>query len=100
VVQAGRAEVGIFNVAGRFYALSNICVHQFGPVCEGRVGGTTACDASTGWQLAWTRDGEILTCPWHGHEFDIISGHCLANPRLSLRRYQVDVDGEHLMLIV
>ena len=48
VVRLGRIEVGVFNVAGRFYALPNICPHQFGPLCTGTVNGTTACSAEIG----------------------------------------------------
>jgi nitrite reductase/ring-hydroxylating ferredoxin subunit len=61
IVRVGRAEIGVFNVGGRFFALPNVCAHQFGPLCAGTVGGTTACNAATGWRLAWVREGEILT---------------------------------------
>jgi nitrite reductase/ring-hydroxylating ferredoxin subunit len=95
VVQLGRAEVGIFNVAGTFYALPNICPHQFGPLCTGTVNGTTACSAETGWRFAWVREGEIVTCPWHGIEFDITTGQSLSSPRLRVRTYPVRVvDGQ------
>jgi nitrite reductase/ring-hydroxylating ferredoxin subunit len=92
VVRVRNLEVGVFNVGGEFYALPNICTHQFGPLCTGTVGGTTACDAATGWRFAWVREGEILTCPWHGLEFDITTGTCLANPRVRVRQYPVVVE--------
>ena len=92
VVQAGRVAVGVFNVDGSYYALSNICPHQFGPLCEGTVNGTTACSAATGWKFAWTRQGEIITCPWHGIEFDIVTGKSLSSPRLRVRIYPVAIE--------
>jgi nitrite reductase/ring-hydroxylating ferredoxin subunit len=91
VVRVGRAEVGIFNVGGRFYALPNVCPHQYGPLCEGGVTGTTACSAETGWRFAWVREGEVVACPWHGLEFDVTTGRCLASPRLRVRQYPVAV---------
>jgi nitrite reductase/ring-hydroxylating ferredoxin subunit len=95
IVKIGNAEVGVFNVDGRMYALPNVCPHQFGPLCTGTVGGTTACTAETGWRLTWVREGEIVTCPWHGLEFDITTGRCLASPRLKVRQYPVAVvDGQ------
>jgi nitrite reductase/ring-hydroxylating ferredoxin subunit len=95
VVKVGRAEIGVFNVRGQFYALPNLCTHQFGPLCEGTVNGTTACTAESGWRIEWVRDGEILTCPWHGLEFDITTGECVAAPRVRLRQYAVTVqDGQ------
>ena len=92
MVQLGRAEVGVFNVAGTFYALPNICPHQFGPLCAGTVNGTTACSAATGWRFAWVREGEIVTCPWHGIEFDITTGKSLSSPRLRVRTYPVRIE--------
>lgn len=95
VVQLGRIEVGVFNVAGVFHALPNICPHQFGPLCAGTVNGTTACSATTNWRFAWVRQGEIVTCPWHGIEFHIATGQSLSSPRLRVRTYPVRVvDGQ------
>ena len=92
VVQAGRVEVGVFNVRGDFYALPNVCAHQFGPLCTGRVNGTTRCNAATGWRFEWVRQGEIVTCPWHGWEYDILTGQNLARPKVKLRTYPVTVE--------
>src|SRR3712207_1919212 len=92
VVKAGRIAVGVSNVAGRFYALPNVCTHQFGPLCEGTVNGTMACSAASGWRHEWVREGEIVTCPWHGLEFDITTGRSLASPRLRVRTYAVSVE--------
>ena len=92
VVRVGRAEVGVFNVGGRFYALPNVCPHQFGPLCAGTVAGMTACSAATGWRFAWVREGEVVTCPWHGLEFEIAPGRCLSSPRLRVRTYEVRVE--------
>ncbi len=100
VVRVGRAEVGVFNVGGRFYALPNVCTHQFGPLCEGGVNGTTACNAATGWRFAWVREGEIVTCPWHGLEFDITTGRSLASPKLRVRTYPVTVEDGQVTVTV
>ena len=100
VVKLGRVEVGIFNVAGRLYALPNICPHQFGPLCAGTVNGTTACSAETGWQFAWVRQGEVVTCPWHGIEFDIASGQSLSSPRLRVRTYPVTVEDDQVVVTI
>ncbi len=92
VLTLGRIEVGVFNVAGTFHALLNICPHQFGPLCAGTVNGTTACSAATDWRFQWVREGEIVTCPWHGIEFDITTGKSLSSSRLRVRTYPVSVE--------
>jgi nitrite reductase (NADH) small subunit len=100
VVHLGRVEVGIFNVDGTLHALPNVCPHQFGPLCEGTVNGTTACSAATNWQFAWVRDGEIVTCPWHGIEFDITTGVSLVTSRLKVRTYPVRVEDGQVVVTV
>lgn len=92
IVAVGKAKVGVFNVDGHFYALPNICPHQFGPLCEGPVGGMMVCNAATGWRHELQRQGEILTCPWHGLEFDMATGRCLSSPRFRVRQYAIWVD--------
>src|SRR6478735_11490802 len=54
-VAAGRM-VALFNVDGQFYALDGICPHQGGPLGKGRLNGC------------------IITCPWHGFQFDVTTG--------------------------
>ncbi len=94
VVTAGRLVVGVFNVGGELFALPNICPHQFGPLVEGTVNGTMTCTAATGFRHEWGRQGEILTCPWHGMEFDIRTGRSLASEKIGVRPYTVRVDGD------
>ncbi len=98
VVKIRNLHLGVFNIDGEFHALPNICPHQFGPLCEGPVGGTTTCSADTGWRFSWVREGEILTCPWHGLEFDIATGTCLASPKLRVRRYPISVEGGEVVV--
>lgn len=61
ILEDGR-EVALFAVDGEFYALNNSCPHMGGPLAEGPF------------------EGHIVTCPWHGWEFDVRDGHCLNMP--------------------
>jgi nitrite reductase (NADH) small subunit len=97
VVKVGRREIGIFNIRGTFYALPNLCPHQAGPLCRGeRLSGTVAASANDRgtWDLDWVMDGEVIACPWHGLEFHVPTGRCLAFPKLTVRTYDVLVDGD------
>lgn len=91
IVQIRTLEIGVYNVAGTFYALHNICPHQYGPACAGPVGGQSISSAETDWRRQWIRDGEILTCPWHGMEFEIANGQCLSKRNMHLRTFPVRV---------
>ena len=92
--------VKVRNVDGRFYALPNVCTRQFGPLCEGTVNDTLVCSAETGWRHEWARDDEIITCPWHGLEFDITTGQCLASPKVRLRQYAVTVEDGQVTIML
>ena len=98
IVRQGRLEVGVFRRADRYYALPNVCAHQFGPLCEGMVSGTLRASAETAWRPAWVQEGEILICPWHALEFDLTTGRCLAYPTVRMRQFPVRVEGEHVIV--
>jgi len=100
VVRHGRLEVGVFRVGDRYYALPNVCAHQFGPLCEGQVTGTLIARAETAWRRTWVREGEILICPWHALEYDLTTGQCLAYPKVKLRQFAVRVEDEHVVVTI
>ncbi len=59
------------------------------------VGGEMSCNEKSGWKFSWGRSGEILTCPWHGLEFDLTAGRCLAPKTMRVRQLPTRlVDGE------
>jgi nitrite reductase (NADH) small subunit len=93
LVDAGGRSIGVFNVAGSFYALRNACPHQGAPLCLGSVQGTA--EESKPGEYVWGREGRILRCPWHGWEFDLTTGHSVFNPhKTRVRRYRVIVEEE------
>lgn len=98
IVEVEGRSIGVFNVNGRFVAVLNVCPHELAPVCRGRVGGTTL--PSPPGEYCWGREGEILACPWHGWEFDLLTGNALADPKKRLRLYPVSVEGDTVYVSV
>lgn len=96
IVEVGGKIVGIFNVNGAYFALHDRCPHKAGSLCTGPVTGTTL--PSDARQYVYGREGEILRCGWHGWEFEIDSGRCLADPKLKARTYQVTVEAGNLII--
>jgi nitrite reductase/ring-hydroxylating ferredoxin subunit len=87
---AGRS-IGVFNVDGRFFAVRNSCPHQGGPLCLGPTVGL-ATSRRPG-EITYTREGEILRCPWHGWEFDLETGRSVFDPaRTRVKGYPVEVE--------
>ena len=59
-VQAGSKTIALTYFNGEYGALDNACPHQGGPLGEGSI----ECDGDSCW----------LRCPWHGWDFDPLSG--------------------------
>ena len=84
-------SIGIFNVAGTFYALWSSCPHKAAPLCRGQLTGLIRGPAP--YQYVVERQGEILRCPWHGWEFDVTNGQSVFNPyRMRVKCYDVTVE--------
>src|SRR5262245_596671 len=89
---AGRS-IGVFNVGGTFFAVRNSCPHQGGPLCLGRTVGLAT--SSRPGEIEYSREGEILRCPWHGWEFDLATGRSVFDPsRTRVRSYPVEIVAE------
>jgi 3-phenylpropionate/trans-cinnamate dioxygenase ferredoxin subunit len=63
-VEVDEKPIVLFNIAGEFYAIEDICSHDDGPVGDGDV------------------DGFTVTCPRHGAQFDIRNGKVLSLPAI------------------
>jgi len=97
IVEVDGRSIGVFNLGDEFFALANTCVHQGGPVCWGRVEPRVCAEVLPGGEVreSLSPEPDTIACPWHGWEYDIRTGRCLANPRKALRTYPVILrDGE------
>ena len=82
IVQVGDRSIGVFHHGGKWYALRNYCLHRGGPVATGSL------------------EGNTLTCPWHGYQYDVTTGKFLLDPGVGLDTFSVEVsDGKvHLRI--
>jgi len=93
IVRVEGREVGLFNLNGTFYALKNSCPHQGARVCLGRVVGTTLPVGV--YEFQYSKEGQILRCPWHSWEYDITTGQSVFDPNVKVVTYPVEiVDGQ------
>ena len=80
VVRADDLEVALFNVDGSFYAIGNTCRHRGGPLGEGSL------------------EGSVVTCPWHGWEYDVTSGVSRVDPAMRVPVYRTEVKGDDVFI--
>ena len=74
-------EILAVNLGNKIYCLDGRCTHAGAPLSEG------------------TLNGEVLTCPWHYSQFNIISGEILGGPAYQqLKSYLVE-ERENTVLI-
>ena len=72
--------VALYNVDGELFALDGVCPHAGGPLGQG------------------TLSGNVVTCPWHGWQFDVTTGlHCL-NAGIQHPRFGVTVEGDDVFV--
>jgi nitrite reductase/ring-hydroxylating ferredoxin subunit len=82
---AGRREIVLTRLPnGELRAFAARCPHHGAPLAAGCVGAEVAAEAGG---PCLRRPGEVLRCPWHGFEFDLVSGAPLveAPPGLPMR---------------
>jgi len=75
-------SLAIFNVEGNFYAVDNTCLHKGGPLGEGSL------------------DGSVVTCPWHGWNYDVKTGANIENPEVKVKAYEVKLEGDEILVKV
>jgi nitrite reductase/ring-hydroxylating ferredoxin subunit len=92
LVPIGKFGVGVYNVGGDYYAITNYCPHEGGPLCLGRVQGTTEARPDLPSRTGYVLEGRVLRCPWHQWEFDLSSGTTIAKPEKRIRTYEVRID--------
>ena len=78
--QVNGTTVAVANVGGQFYAVNNTCLHRGGPLGQGVL------------------EDNVVTCPWHGWQYDVTTGKVTMNPAVGVQSYPVEVRGEDIFI--
>jgi nitrite reductase/ring-hydroxylating ferredoxin subunit len=91
LVEVKGRKLVIFNLAGEFFAVSDRCPHQGGPLSRGHLTGYVSSTAPG--EYCYSRRGEVIRCPWHSWEYDIRTGKSWCDPRrVAVRKFDVNVE--------
>jgi sulfite reductase beta subunit-like hemoprotein/nitrite reductase/ring-hydroxylating ferredoxin subunit len=82
VVRVAGLELALVQTTAGLFAMDNTCPHSGGPLGEGLVQGNT------------------VTCPLHGWQFDCKSGKCLTEKRPAQQRYAVTIEKDQILVEV
>jgi nitrite reductase/ring-hydroxylating ferredoxin subunit len=81
-VHVGGKAIAVANVDGQFHAIDNTCLHRGGPLGDGFL------------------EGKVVSCPWHGWEYDVTTGKVSQNPAVGVDCYPVEVRGDEIFVNV
>lgn len=98
VIEVRGRELAVFNVDGEFHAVGSHCPHMGGPCSEGLLSGLFSYGVDG--DLKLEREGEIISCPWHGWEFDVLTGEHLGGTKRRLPTYDVELRDGDIYVIV
>ncbi len=75
---AGERIVAVYNVDGELFALDGVCPHQGGPLGRGALAGC------------------VVTCPWHGWQFNVRTGQHQLSASIQQPRFPTRVVGNSI----
>jgi 3-phenylpropionate/trans-cinnamate dioxygenase ferredoxin component len=82
-VEVEGKRIALFNIGGIYHAIDDTCTHVGGPLSEGEI------------------EEHVVTCPWHGAQFNLKTGEVLGPPaRKPIRVYKVQVEGDSIKIEV
>jgi nitrite reductase (NADH) small subunit len=70
------------NVDGKLFAINNLCLHRGGPLGQGEL------------------HDKVVTCPWHGWQYDVTTGKLISNSAIGTETYVVEVRGDDIFVDV
>ncbi len=74
-------DIAVFRSGGRFYALNDVCTHEFASLADG-----------------WIEDG-VVECPLHGAQFSLCTGKVRALPATQPEpTHRIELRGDEVWL--
>ena len=79
-------EILVINHDGNHFAIDSRCTHMGGELVKGKL------------------EGDIVTCPRHGAQFDVTTGNCINGPKIGplrlktkdIAKYEVKTEGDSI----
>ena len=95
-------DYGIYQLEDGYYGLFDRCPHRGGSICGGPVTGTAMFVdiKKDGPSYVYGKENQLVRCSWHGWEFDIKTGQCLADERLKARHVPISCEDDSIYLML
>jgi nitrite reductase/ring-hydroxylating ferredoxin subunit len=91
-------DLVVVRKGDEFFAIRDACPHQGAKLSGGALCGHVE-DCDPGDQPVLSREGEFLTCPWHGWKMDLRTGQSALEPEtVRVKSYPVHVEAGRLLV--
>lgn len=103
VVEVEGVGVGVYFVGEEVRAWLNICPHMGGPACQGKIMPRTLEQVGENGKslgLGFSKDELHIVCPWHGFEFNMLTGRHAIDKNVGLTPVPVEVRDGNVVLTV
>lgn len=84
IVECGSHKVALFHFENEITAIGNACLHKAGPLGLGSV--------------EKKYDGNYVTCPWHGWEYNIKTGSAPPGYKDQQAVYEVKLEADNILI--
>jgi len=95
LVTVDGTRVAVVSYDDEYYAIENTCLHQCGPVSQGRIKGALSgewSDPGDRVEESFDESHPAIACPLHGWEYDLRTGEHLGDDDLALATYPVVIE--------
>src|SRR6266404_3918281 len=75
LVETGGKRMAVFKLGADYFAIDDACTHVGGSLSEGTI------------------MGQSVACPWHGAQFNLLTGQCTPPARGPVKRYPARANG-------
>lgn len=82
---------------GTLHALAAKCLHQGGPLDEGKIYEHHATTKDAG-EYVLDPGREVLKCPWHGYEYDIQTGCTVFDSSRAIQTFDAYEEGDDIVV--
>ncbi|MCK6517686.1 Rieske 2Fe-2S domain-containing protein [Myxococcota bacterium] len=76
----GEDAIAVFRVKGKLFAIDQTCVHEDGPLGEGKL------------------EGHVVSCPYHDWRYDVRDGRCLSATDRAVACFAVKEEGGAILI--
>jgi 3-phenylpropionate/trans-cinnamate dioxygenase ferredoxin subunit len=96
-VKAGRRSLALVRLEdGSYRAIIDTCPHEGATLSKGKLEKMWVSEEVGRYESS--EEQAVVVCPWHNFEYDVDTGQAYAPKNLRVKAYEVEVEGEDVVV--